>query len=476
MMSDERLMSLCRALADTVRSGLLLSEAFEILSRSPNYGKFIAGAAQMAADGNSLHEALKAQKIFPPVFIALVRAGEEGGKVVEFLTLYADCLEVRIEFRRRLARTLVYPAFAVIIAGALLLFGAFKVLPIILGSFFTAGIAVPGQILRLSDLSGYLYKYWLPVIIVIGFAALALRTFLRSGPGRKICALAGHWLPVFSYATGEARLYHIYTTMGLLLKAGIVPGAMMDVLLEFSQDDPVTHRRFVRASALFSDGKSFSESLGRCIPPEDLHSLEIAEKAGRLDETLLRLGKNHYDRHSHRLKLLVTGCRISAMVTIALLSFGLVLLLMRPVLSVIAGVQGFSPPIHPPVLTTPSGQRPPSQTSPHAPRQLPNSYVVEDITALFNNTSGKKIIELIKKSSSQGRRISPVVPKPAEPRTGKQSGSKGHINPPAVPKPAEPDKTNTKKLGPTAPIRTIKFQMLDTNSIKPAPINPADIR
>jgi len=450
MMSDERLMSFCRALTDTVRSGLSLSEAFEILSRSPKYGKFIAGAAELTADGSSLHEALKAQKIFPPVFIALVRAGEEGGKVAEFLTLYADCLQVRIEFRRRIGRALVYPAFAVISAGALLLFALFMVLPMILGPFFTAGIAVPGQILWLSGLPGYLYKYWPPVILVICIAALAFKIFLRSGPGRKICALAGHWLPGFRFATGEARLYHIYTTMGLLLKAGIGPGAMMDVLLQFSQDDPVVHRRFLRVSAMFSGGKSFSESLGGGIPADDLHSLEIAEKAGRLDETLLRLGKNHYDRHLHRLKLLVTGFRISAMVTIALLSFGLFLVLMRPVLSLLTGTQGFAP--DPRGLTTPSGQAP-SPAGVSGGLQLPNSYVVGDPTALFNKASGKRVLELMKKSASK----TPISTAERSLPAGRQA------------QPEEP-RTGKKKLGPVSPIKTIKFQKKATTPIKPTDI------
>ena len=111
MMSDERLLDFCRALVSTVRSGLALSDAFETLAKASRHRRMIAGAAQLTARGVSLHEAFKAQRVFPPVFLALLRAGEEGGKIDEFLELYADSLEVRVKFRRRVERLLVYPAF-----------------------------------------------------------------------------------------------------------------------------------------------------------------------------------------------------------------------------------------------------------------------------------------------------------------------------------------------------------------------------
>lgn len=451
MISDERLLDFCRALADTVRSGLSLSETFEILAKSPKYGGFIAGAAKLTAGGAQLHEALAAQKIFPPVFNALVRAGEEGGKTVEFLTLYADCLEIRIDFRRRIARALVYPAFAILLAVALLLVSMLKVVPTLLGPLFTSGKDAPPLLLWFANMSSWLSAHWAPALFAAGLAVLALRAFLRSRPGRVLTALSGHYLPVFRFATREARFYNIYTIIGLLLKAGLAPGAMMDVMLQFSEDDLITRRRFARSAVMLSGGKSFYESLGG-LPPEDTRSIEIAEKAGRLDETLLRLGKVHYDRHLHRLKLLVTGFRITAMVTIALLSFGLMVIIMRPVLTALTG-SGFGAPAQA-AARTPSGQQP--QVSWSGGQPLPNSYVVSDPNALFNATNAKDIIELMKKSPGVKGRAAPGVPKPEE--------SKGDG------KNADEKKAGKKMLVPTSPMQSVQFRKIKPTDIKPTEI------
>ena len=166
-MSNEHLMNFCRALVDTLRSGLSLNEAFKVLSKSQKYGKSISKAADMVADGSSLHEALKAQKIFPPVFIALIRAGEVGGKVDEFLVLFADSIETRIKFKRRIMRALLYPAFTVLLVIGLFLLISFKVFPIILEPLFAYGIAVPEQILWMNKIAAYLSEYWPSIITFI---------------------------------------------------------------------------------------------------------------------------------------------------------------------------------------------------------------------------------------------------------------------------------------------------------------------
>ncbi len=338
-MSDEVLLDLCRALVSTVRSGLALSDAFETLARSPRYGRLIAGAAEMTAGGAPLHEAFAAQRAFPPVFTALLRAGEESGKTDEFLELYADCLEVRVKFRRQLQRLLVYPVFVAALAAALFLLVSFKVVPLVMEPLLSSGAALPPQAFLFTTAAEILYGAWYKILLAGSLTILVLRWLLLSAPGRIAAGLAGHLLPLYRFAVEEARFYYLYTTIGLLLKAGLPTGAMMEVLLQFSREDLVTRRRLRRASGLLAGGAGFTESISGLLQQDDRRAMEIAEKAGRLDDTMLARGKLHYDRHLHRLKLLVTGFNISTMVAIAMVCFGLILTVAWPALSVMGGAK-----------------------------------------------------------------------------------------------------------------------------------------
>ncbi|MDQ7772923.1 MAG: type II secretion system F family protein [Elusimicrobiales bacterium] len=406
MISDERLMNFCRDLSAAVKSGLPLSDAFETLARSREHGRLIAGAARLTAAGRMLHEALAEQGGFPPVFLALLRAGEEGGKTDEFLDLYAGCLEVRVEFRRRIGRALIYPAFAGGLALALLLVFAFKAVPLIMEPLENAGLAVASRPAWLDALAGALAAHW-PAALAAAFVLfLAARAALRSGPGRKALSLAGHLLPGFRYLSEQARLYHIYTTTGLLLKAGLPLGAMMDVLDQFAAADPLTRRRFARAAVLVSAGRGLAESLEPLMPPADRPGLEMAEKTGRLDETLLRLGKAAYDRHLHRLKVAMSVFKIAVMAALAPICFLLIYMLLRPVLGALKGAGDAV--VAPPAMDASAlpGREVPQGAG---PGPYPPEDAAEDGTAKFNREQGGKIADFIKANSpSYGGGASPA--------------------------------------------------------------------
>ena len=120
----------------------------------------IGRAAKMTERGTFLYEAFAAQGIFPPVFIALLRAGEEGGQTDDFLELYADCLEVRVKFRKEIERMLIYPVFVIVLAGALFLFVSFKVVPMVLEPLMKSGAALPPQAFLFSAIAETLYAWY----------------------------------------------------------------------------------------------------------------------------------------------------------------------------------------------------------------------------------------------------------------------------------------------------------------------------
>jgi len=445
-MSDEVLLDFCRALVSTVRSGLTLSDAFDTLKKSSRHGRMIARAAELTSRGVFLHEAFAAQGIFPPVFIALLRAGEEGGKIDDFLELYADCLEVRVKFRRQIERLLIYPLFVLVVAAALFLLVSFKVVPMVLEPLMKSGASLPPQAFLFSTFAETLAANWYKVLVVGAFALLALRWLFRSALGRKARGLAGHWLPLFRFATVEGRLYYIYTTIGLLLRAGLPLGSMMEVLLQFSQDDLITRRRLRRASEMLSKGVSFSESVSSLMQEDDRHAMEIAEKAGRLETTMLARARLHYDRHLHRMKSLVTWFNISTMVAIALVCFALILTVAWPAISV---MRGNKDPLRTLGLSTPGegeSRLPANGGGPRRKKAAPLS--LEDAkTKFFNEKYGQKAAELLKQYGKA----------PAQEQGSGAAGQK--------------KKAPRKTLNRAAPMGKIQFNSAQPTSIQPTNIN-----
>lgn len=334
-MSEERLLAFCRALSDSVSSGLPLAETLRSLSRVSFQDRKLAAAADLVGQGKTLHESLSAQGLHPPILIALIRAGEESGKVDKFLDRFSAALESRIDFHRRLKRALVYPAFAAGVAGAIFLLFSTKAAPLLLQPILDAGGALPPAALQMIAAGDILLANWSLLLGAILAFVIVMSSIAGSSPGRKARALAGHWLPGVRFAAEEARSYQFAATLELLLAAGLRPPQIIEILLEYFRDDPITRRRLRRGATMLADGKSFSESVASCLPADDRPRLAVAETAGRLDEALGKLAVGHRDRHLHRLKLTATVVQLTSIVALAPLCFGLILWILWPTMAML---------------------------------------------------------------------------------------------------------------------------------------------
>lgn len=374
MHDEERLLAFSRALTDSVRSGLPLADTLRVLG--------MKRAAETVSSGKALHEALAAERLFPPLFIALIRAGEESGKVDAFLDRFSAWLEVRIDFRRRLTRAFAYPAFACAVAAALFALFSAKAAPLLLQPLVEAGAPLPKGAVIVMAVGQALLANLHFLFGGLLLAAFLLRAFARSTTGKRLGALAGHWLPGFRYALEESRYYQIASTMELLLAAGLRPRQMMDILLQFFEDDPVNHRRFARAAVRLSEGASFSETLGVCFPEEDRPRIATGERAGRLDEALGKLAKSHHERHMHRLKLTATSFQLAVTVALAPVCFGLVMWIIWPAFSLLSSAGG--------TLTGTATSAPPSFSS------EPTAAPAKTSDSRFNETQARGVLDYMR--------------------------------------------------------------------------------
>lgn len=388
MLSDEELLDLSRSLAGALRSGLPASETFASLARARGFGRHTRKAAELVSGGSQLHEAFAAQGAYPGIFLALVKAGEDGGKLDEFLELYAGCLEVRLEFRRRVERMLIYPAAALGLSAALFLLAALKVSPLLLEPLLASGAKLPPQAFLMTSFAERLAASWPQVTVAAVAALLLLRWALGTWPGRALAALAGHWLPVFRYASQEGRLYYLYTILALLMKAGLRPGAMLEALARFAADDLITGRRVRLAAAAVSGGTGLAAALGPLMSEEDRAPLEIAEKAGRLDESLLARARLHRERHLDRLKKLASWFKLGAAAAAAAVCFALALAVAWPALSLLSGAAGQVP-----------SAAPEGAGGAAAPADLRNSE--------FNEREAAKVTGLMEKGGTGGKNEKP---------------------------------------------------------------------
>ena len=106
-------------LSTMVSAGLSLSRALTVIERQSSskvFQRLIAAISDDVRKGRSLSSALtEFPNTFPPVFVAMVNAGEESGQLPQALNIVAEQLTKSYDLRRRVRGAMIYPSIIVVV-------------------------------------------------------------------------------------------------------------------------------------------------------------------------------------------------------------------------------------------------------------------------------------------------------------------------------------------------------------------------
>jgi general secretion pathway protein F len=219
------LAAVTRQLALLVGSGVPVAEALDAASEATDHPRLLGGLTRVRAavrEGRSLADALAdAQDVFPPLYRELVRASEAAGALAPVLARLAAYVERSAAFRARLRATLAYPLVMAVAVAAVLVFLLTWVLPQMARLFEETGAPLPfvtRALLAAGTLAARTWWLWLTALLA---AAVALRGWIASAPGR---ARLDAWLlrvPVAGRVAGAAALARVAHTLATLLAGGV---------------------------------------------------------------------------------------------------------------------------------------------------------------------------------------------------------------------------------------------------------------
>ncbi len=285
-----------RQFSTMITAGLPITDALLIIrsqSRS-SLKPVVAGILSDVEGGSSLAGALsKYPKVFLQVYIALVRAGEEGGVLDKVLARLADNLEAQREFTSKVKGAMIYPAIVVLgmlaVGAVMMIF----VVPRLTGLYSEFQAELPFATRALISVSGLFTRFWWLAPVATAVLIWGLARFAATSTGRT---RIDNWklkLPVFGTLQKQIILTEFTRTLGLLVGAGIsileglriVSGVVGNVIISDALG---------RASTQVEKGFSLAYALsreGEVFPPMLFQMIAVGEETGKLDETLLKISR-----------------------------------------------------------------------------------------------------------------------------------------------------------------------------------------
>ncbi|MBQ7067590.1 MAG: type II secretion system F family protein, partial [Synergistaceae bacterium] len=159
----KNLMVFFRQLATMENAGLSLATSLDVIADGEkNYSlrKALNDIKSRLDRGIPLSEAMKSQKAFNPLLIALVQSGEEGGLLGPALDQGAILLEKQQQLRSKIRSAMFYPSFIMIFAVAILIFFFLFLVPKFEETFSALNIELPQITLTMFGIGKWFSENW----------------------------------------------------------------------------------------------------------------------------------------------------------------------------------------------------------------------------------------------------------------------------------------------------------------------------
>lgn len=270
-----------------------LEESLRTISRQTEeaHVRTIVGRVHGAVvEGRRLSEAMTREpKSFPPLYRAMVSAGESSGSLPVILERLADLQERQAQVRSKVMSALAYPivlAFVAIgVVTALMMF----VVPKVVEQFDTVGQELPLLTRIVMGLSSFLVTYWWALLIAFALIAAIAWRALRE---ENIRLRFDRWtlsLPLIGRLTRDLHAARMARTLATMVSS------RLPLLEGLNLTAQTVHNRALRHASeeiveAIRGGGSLSAALRRAgvFPPLLVYLAASGESAGRLDMTLER--------------------------------------------------------------------------------------------------------------------------------------------------------------------------------------------
>ncbi len=316
-----------RQLATIIDAGVLLTEALHTIAEdleNPFFREIIQNVNNKINAGDSFSDGLSDYpKVFSPIFVSLVRSGEEVGNLGATLGSLAKYLEEYEAMREKILSAVRYPifvfSFMVVIVSIIVLF----IIPKFNALFMHAGAKLPLLTRIVVAISTFMLQHtFIGIIILLSIWALILFLLAQF----KIRFAWDYYqlrLPLFGQIIRKIILARFCRTLSTLIAGGVA------IVSSLRISNEVTKNLFFRQ--IFEDAKnsvtagiSLSESLRTYeqVPRVLIKMVAVGEKSGKLDE-MLRRTADYYEQ-----ELSLTLNKLSVMLEPILIIFiGIIVLL-----------------------------------------------------------------------------------------------------------------------------------------------------
>ncbi|HSV70547.1 MAG TPA: type II secretion system F family protein [Methylibium sp.] len=326
-----------------LQAGLSIVEAIETLTERETRDdarQVLARVREQLGSGLSFSAALEAQPaVFPPLYVASVRANEKTGALVEAIERFIAYRAQAELMRRRVVSASIYPAMILAVGLLVIAFLLLYVVPRFSLVFQDLGERVPLMSRLLLEWGRFAHAHGVELLAAGGLGAAAVAWALaqpavRAALFRQVQRIPriGEWVRIY-------QLARFYRALGMLQRAGIPILAALDMVNGLLP--PGLQPALAAARRDIGAGRSVSQAFEAqgLTTAVSLRLLRVAERSGQLGAMLEKSAVFHDEDIAQAIDWFVRLFEPLLMIVIGIVIGGVVLLMYAPIFELAGSLQ-----------------------------------------------------------------------------------------------------------------------------------------
>ncbi len=296
---DEDLIVFSRQLATLIAAGVTFVRSLDTLAEQTKSSRLREAIIEIRKEiegGSSFSAALtRFPKIFSPLYVNMIRVGEEGGVLDEILDRLATLLEHEADTRARIKTATRYPKIVVIaITVAFFVLTAF-VIPKFAAMFAAAKVALPFPTRVLIFLNKVVSTYWPLMFLSVAGVWWGFRWYVRTRTGRWQWDRLRLKVPVIGPVVEKGVMSRFARIFATLYRSGIPMLNTLDIV-SGTLGNVIIERAVEAIKENVREGRGLAQPMTQtgAFPPMVVQMVAVGEETGALDEMLNKVA-DYYD-------------------------------------------------------------------------------------------------------------------------------------------------------------------------------------
>lgn len=292
------LVATTRQLATLLTAGLPLVTALSgVLEQvnKPALRRVLSQVRERVNEGSSLSVALgEHPAVFPPVYSAMIHAGESSGTLELVMERLADFGEQQVAIQRKIRANLAYPTLMVGVGLLVVFFLMTYVIPKITRIFVETKRALPLPTVLLIHISALFQKAWPLLVLLVVLAWIAARFYVKTEKGRRLYHQSLLRLPIGGGIVLRVIIARITRTLGTLLGNGVPLLTALEIVRSLV-DNVILGEVIEEARQEISEGATITTPLARggVFPPTVVQMISVGEQSGNLEGMLFKIADTY---------------------------------------------------------------------------------------------------------------------------------------------------------------------------------------